>query len=52
MRLGAYAGGGRNLVAGFANQASFSFQGRIIGIAGGAARSEHASQRHNQKQGG
>lgn len=30
-----YAGGGRNLVAGFSSQASFSFQGRIIGITGG-----------------
>ena len=30
-----YAGAGRNLVAGFANQASFSFQGRTIGMAGG-----------------
>jgi hypothetical protein len=30
-----FAGAGRNLVAGFVNQASFSFQGRTIGIAGG-----------------
>ena len=30
-----FAGSGRNLVAGFVNQASFSFQGRTIGIAGG-----------------
>ena len=31
-----YAGGGRSLVAGFANQATFSFQGRTIGVAGGS----------------
>jgi hypothetical protein len=31
-----YAGAGRTLVAGIANQATFSFQGRTIGLAGGA----------------
>jgi hypothetical protein len=31
-----YAGGERNVVAAFSNQASFSFQGRVIGLAGGA----------------
>ena len=32
-----YAGGARNVVAAFANEASFAFQGRIIGITGGGA---------------
>jgi Neuraminidase-like domain/Putative peptidoglycan binding domain len=32
-----FAGGPPNVVASFANQASFSFQGRIIGLAGGVA---------------
>jgi hypothetical protein len=32
----AYAGGARSVVAAFSNQASFSFQGRVIGPTGGA----------------
>ena len=32
-----YAGAGRNLVAGIANQATFSFQGRTIGLTGGTS---------------
>jgi hypothetical protein len=31
-----YTSGARNVVAGFANQASFPFQGRIVGPAGSA----------------
>jgi hypothetical protein len=45
-----YAGAGRDLVAGFASQASFSFQGRIIGIAGGMPGLSPATT--TQKQGG
>jgi hypothetical protein len=45
-----YAGAGRDLVAGFASQASFSFQERIIGIAGGTPSLSPATT--TQKQGG
>ncbi|MGH3511530.1 MAG: neuraminidase-like domain-containing protein [Pseudonocardiaceae bacterium] len=44
-----YAGAGRNLVAGFANQATFSFQGRAIGIAGGTPGVSPASTIQNQR---
>jgi Neuraminidase-like domain len=43
-----YAGAGRNLVAGFANQATFSFQGRVIGIAGGTPSVSRANTIQNQ----
>jgi len=43
-----YAGAGRNLVAGFANQASFSFQGRIIGISGSTPSLSRATTIQNQ----
>ena len=43
-----YAGAGRNLVAGFASQASFSFQGRVIGIAGGSPGLSPANTTRNQ----
>jgi hypothetical protein len=43
-----YAGAGRNLVAGFASQATFSFQGRVIGIAGGTPGVSRATTIQNK----
>jgi hypothetical protein len=44
-----YADGGRSLIAGFADQATFSFQGRTIGVAGGYPSVSPAGAIQNQR---
>jgi hypothetical protein len=44
-----YAGGGRSLIAGFADQATFSFQGRAIGVSGGSPSIPSATALQTQR---